>query len=340
MKDIHAWAGLCVLGLAAVGLADNHKKAKPANLVSNPSFEQKVGDNGLPDGWGFHPSEGAKYKHSIVEAAHEGKRSLMIEGEGKFAVVMADRVEIKPDQIYAARGWVKIEGQAGDQGAQATIKFDYLDAEGQYLGSTNAANVEPGSKDWQELSVVSHAQHMKGAKFIAAALVISNKGKAFFDDLEMATIKGDADNLALNGTFETIAGSKPVGWIVVTSEGGKAQIAASRKQKKNGWYSLAFKGNSEWAVAVAQRVAYDKNKSYTLTGQVKIAAGEATIKIDYFNGDEYLGSDYSNQPFGSDWEELSVESSGDYDTATHISAVAVGQGEFEAFFDDMVLKAK
>jgi hypothetical protein len=333
--------GVCI---AADDAKETKKPAKAAkvsvvlNLITNPSFEDALGEKGLPKGWGFYPNEGSMYKAVVVDGGRKDKKALQVEGQGKYAVVVADRIEIMNAAAFLVRGWVKVEGEAeGQIAASAMIKFDYMDAEGKYLTSTNGVSVKPGGK-WQEVSVASSALHAKGAKFVAAALVLNGKGKAHFDDLEMIVYKADPNNLAGNGGFETVAGDKPIGWSVVTSEGDKAAITVSKKHKKQGFYGLGFKGEAEWAVAVASRVPFDKSKSYSLSSQVKSVAGDAGIKIDYFNGDEYLGSDYSQQPISGDWEELSVSSSGEYENATHLSAVAIGQGKFEAYFDDMVLK--
>jgi len=67
--------------------------AAPKNLAGNPSFEDRLAADGLPDGWnGFHSQPANGYRVAVVEPGHTGKRSLLAEGTGKFVVVRANKL--------------------------------------------------------------------------------------------------------------------------------------------------------------------------------------------------------------------------------------------------------
>src|SRR5438132_1700383 len=95
--------------------------AGPPNLVHNPSLEEPV--TGLPEGWeGFQKPENA-YHFKVVDGGHSGAKSMSIEGAGEYGVLSLGRARYEPGKQYAARGWVKVEGEAA---TLATVKLDYF----------------------------------------------------------------------------------------------------------------------------------------------------------------------------------------------------------------------
>lgn len=151
----------------------------------------------------------------------------------------------------------------------------------------------------------------------------------------------DAKNLVANGNLEAVAADgKPAKWGLAIVEGGKAEYASRTEKPKEGKRCLHMKGNAEWAVAFSEKVARDKKATYTLTGFARAKAGTAKIKIDYYQGDTYLGMTESDEVSADDWKDLKVVAGTDeFPEATHILACAVGFGEFDAAFDDFVLTA-
>ncbi len=91
-------------------------------------------------------------------------------------------------------------------------------------------------------------------------------------------------------------------------------------------------------MATLEKVKIDKTKTYTLTGYVRVKAGNAQIKIDYFENDTWLGSTFGTDVTDGDWTEQKVESElGTYPAATHLTATCVGTGEFEACYDKVTI---
>jgi hypothetical protein len=149
-------------------------------------------------------------------------------------------------------------------------------------------------------------------------------------------------NLVVNGDMESVSDGKPTKWVAGCSEGGKVEMLSSVLSPKQGNRCLAMKGSAEWAVTYSDKVAVDRKKGYMLTGYARVKTGTAYIKIDYYEGDKYLETyTSSDEVTGDKWTRLEVKAELEKHTsATHILAVAVASGEFEAWFDDFVLVAK
>ena len=154
-------------------------------------------------------------------------------------------------------------------------------------------------------------------------------------------LAADEKNLAANGNFEDVKDSVPTGWFSVCNEGGTVTHKAVADKPKEGKYCLQLHCKGEWAVAGSPKIKLDRTKTYTLTGFARVKAGMATIKIDYFKGDEYLGHSESERSTKSEWTALKVVSELDsYKEATHALAAAVVHGDGEAFFDQFELTAR
>ena len=150
-----------------------------------------------------------------------------------------------------------------------------------------------------------------------------------------------AKNLVTNGSMEDVADGKPAKWGSVAAEGGKIELASSAEQPKEGKRCMHLKGNAEWGVAYSEKVPLDRKKNYTLTGFARAKSGAAHIKIDYYQGDTFIGMTESDEVTGDKWQQLKVVAEPDkFPDATHILAAAVVTGEFEAWFDDFVMTAK
>jgi hypothetical protein len=148
-------------------------------------------------------------------------------------------------------------------------------------------------------------------------------------------------NLAVNGDFEKVKDDVPAEWFTTGNEGGTVTHKAVTDKPKEGKYCLQLKNKGEWAVAGSPKVKIDRSKTYTLTGFARAKSGTATIKIDYYKGDEYLAHTESEPQIKDEWVELKVESDLDaHKEATHILVAVVVLGDGEAYFDQLVLTAK
>ena len=153
--------------------------------------------------------------------------------------------------------------------------------------------------------------------------------------------KKSVKNLAANGGFEEIKNGAPVGWVSGCSEGGTVTHKAVAEGAKEGKYCLSMKSKAEWAVAFSPKVKIDRTKTYALTGFARVKAGKATIKIDYYNGDQYLGYSESEETTKDEWIALKAVSELDsYKEATHLLVAGVILGDGEALFDKFELTAK
>jgi hypothetical protein len=149
-------------------------------------------------------------------------------------------------------------------------------------------------------------------------------------------------NLVVNGNMEEVADGKPAKWVTGASEGGKVELRSNTENPKEGKRCLQMKGNADWAVAFSEKIPIERKKTYTLTGFTRAKSGTAYIKIDYYQGDKYLeGYTPSEEVSANTWTKLTVTSELDrHPEATHILAVAVASGDFDACFDDFVVTAK
>lgn len=331
---------LAVLALSFLGLgfaiaADD----APKNLAANGDFEAALPEGAtLPKDWSIFTKPEGSYKTSIVDAAHGGKKSLLVEGDGEFAVVSPPRILIDGKSRYAVRGAVKVEGE----GAKATIKFDYFDEQWKWLGSTSIGEITSDMKGWHMLSVTDRAAiEAPKAKHLSVGLSLNGKGKAWFDDIELTPVTGAAaTSLIDNGDFENFLGPKPAQWWTGAAEGGKVEALISIDQAKSGKHCMQLKGNAEWAVAASVKWPYDKKKTYEITGFVRTKAGAGQIKIDYYTDGEYIGSTFGEDVLEDEWTEKTVSTADEFPGATHIAAVLVGTGEFDVRFDAITVKVK
>jgi hypothetical protein len=150
-------------------------------------------------------------------------------------------------------------------------------------------------------------------------------------------------NLLTNGGFEKAeGGGAPMGWIVASPQSPQIEFKVVPDRPQEGKSCLRIKGSSAWAAAF-QKVPLDRAKAYTLTGQIRSVRGYAMIKLDYFNGEEWLGQTLTElfENPQREWKQITVTSEALlYPQATHISATAAVGGDAEADFDAFVLTAR
>ena len=172
-----------------------------------------------------------------------------------------------------------------------------------------------------------------------AAILVFAVAVALADDKPKAD--PTAKNLVNNGNMEEVAGGKPAKWGIAAAEGGKIDFASSTEQPKEGKRCMLLKGSAEWGVAYSEKIPLDRKKTYVLTGFAWAKKGAARIKIDYYQGDKYLGMTESDDVNTDKWQQLKVTAEPDsFPEATHLLACAVVVGDFEALFDDFVMTAK
>ncbi len=165
------------------------------NLINDPSLEGAMLGERFPPGWGtFNAKPKGTYRFEVVEGGRTGTKGCLIEGDGERITMPANRVSIDPSKRYAARGWVKLEGN----GSSAQVRILYFGASRRYIGENRLGHVTPHD-EWQLVTVTDRIEDYPNAQFLALAMAVRGKGKALFDDLELLAF--NTDDLPSN--FET-----------------------------------------------------------------------------------------------------------------------------------------
>jgi hypothetical protein len=81
------------------------------NLLANPSFEQDVDGDGVPDGWTFTPNTGAIAPSLDATIAHTGSHSIRVSNpvrrdSGAFRA----EIPVEPNTSYVFSGWFRSRG--------------------------------------------------------------------------------------------------------------------------------------------------------------------------------------------------------------------------------------
>ncbi len=338
MKPKHKMLSASVLALATVGAAVAQQP--PANLIENPFFEGPLDKTGLPVGWTkTHKGPEKAYQVAVASPGRFSSKSLQVEGEGEYCVVVGTRVPVVEGKSYTARGWVKLHAET----SRATLKFDYFDADKKYLGSSTSVNANPKNKEWQLVSASGFSGRFPGAKFIAPACSIHGKGKVSFDDLEMTAFDApDAgENLLEDGSMECVSDQEPARWRLQFEKSGKAEIFRRTAPVKHGWYSVELKGAAPWINVTSPRFPLQAGKTYTFSGFVRARVGSGKLQINYFKDSTYIGNHTTSSVTKNEWTELTLTADpSKFPDVNSISVVgAVGGKEVDVFFDDFKLKA-
>ena len=308
------------------------------NLAPGADFETAF--ESLPEGWGFFENEGGQYVTGREAEAGPNGAALRVAGTGDYGGAFCARTALDDAKSLLAGGMVTFEGQG-----QATIKLDF--AHGQdYVGSAFGGFVKAG-EGWRAVRVDDHRVDFPTADHVLLAVAIEGTGTALFDNVYLEAVDRfvhDADNLASYGTTERGVGTTALGWELFHPEGSPPAVAGSTPTAAHtGRAGLRLAKATEYAVYAHDPVELDRTMKYVLTGWVRCRTGRATIKIDFKQGDEWLGqqpADYA--PADGQWRELRVEvDPGLYPNATEIAAaVAIEGADADADFDDLVLAAE
>lgn len=337
----------CVLSLAVMVCAAGHagddpaKAEKSKNLIQEPSFEGAPGVNGLPAGWeGPHAMPAGAFRASIVKEGKTGEKALLLEGNGEFGVVWGEKIAIDPAKRYRARGYVRIEG---DEKGAADVKLHYYGENQEYLGQSRVGYVNPRTKGWQLITVTDQIDLFPKVRYLSIAVAMTVKGKAWYDDIELYSVteKRGPINLIANGDMEDVAADRTAGLYVAAPDGSTPLCRFDEKIKKEGERSLYLETSGEWVSASFPSIAVEKGKTYVLTGSARARRGVGRVEIGYMQGGMYLGKTSSDEVTSDDWQSRTVTSElKQYPSATHIIAIATGEGDMAAWFDGFSMTSK
>lgn len=170
-----------------------------ANLLPNPSFEEKEG-NGVKD-WKSRAWAGKENARWSVESlGRTGDRCVSIESAKGADAAWTTTVTVKPNTFYRLSGWIKTKDVRGAVGALLNI---------QNMQEVRTAAVS-GTKDWIRVSTVFQSE-------AATNLEInclfggwgSSSGQAWYDDVALEQVDDPPKDTQATVTIDTSARSVP-----------------------------------------------------------------------------------------------------------------------------------
>jgi len=325
-----------VMALCAVSLAFGATPCVAENLLANADMEGAVNADGVPDGWFcFRDNEG-DYTIAVGKGGRRSSKCLKVSGKGAYAGAASSRKALDRSKRYMAAAWILVEGKG-----QATVKFDYFNADGGYLGSTYSSHVG-SSEDWQICIVTQGAKDFPEAKSISVAAVLNGNGTASFDDFVLVLRDPHASeseaNLLANGSIEAGTGNSPAHFFTSTGEDAEFTMSWSMKQPRSGYRCLHVKGKGDYAVFAHANVSFDPDRKYIAGAWGRVRSGKALLKVDYFRDGTWLGEGDSVRFTGDEWSYQRLPVAADkYEGANRVGVAVMLQGDGDAWFDDLTL---
>ncbi len=162
---------------------------EPKNLLKNPGGE--VGKNAQVESWGpiaVPPGSKNGRLTRATDQKHSGKASLMGEVNGGDGFVQwVQNVDKFPREAKVRlSGFIKSKGDD----VKAHIQIQAFDPKGQQLAIAAAEPPIEGTQDWTKVESELTAIPAQ-TKSIIIRLVLSGKGRAWFDDVVLAATEPD-----------------------------------------------------------------------------------------------------------------------------------------------------
>ena len=188
-----------VLSVAATWPAPAQDSGPAANLLPNPSFEEKAGDG--VQGWKSRAWRGKEnVRWSVESPGRTGKRCVSIGSEKGADAAWTTTVPVKPNTFYRLSGWIKTQEVRDAVGALLNI---------QNMQDAKTAAVS-GTRDWTRVSTVFRS-------VAATELEINclfggwgtSTGQAWYDDVALEPADGPPEDTQATVTIDTGARSVP-----------------------------------------------------------------------------------------------------------------------------------
>jgi len=205
MKPVLTLLTALLSALLTSAVAAKEETPTPAaNLLPNPSFEEKAGDGVC--GWksrAWRGEENARW--SAESPGRTGKICLSIASEKGADAAWTTTVTVKPNAFYRLSGWIKTQ--------------DVRDAVGALLNIQNMQNVRTaavsGTRDWTRVSTVFRS-------VAATELEINclfggwgtSTGHAWYDDVALEQVDGPPEDTQATVTIDTDARSVPYSQMI------------------------------------------------------------------------------------------------------------------------------
>jgi alpha-N-arabinofuranosidase len=170
-----------------------------ANLLPNPSFEEKEGDGAMSyNARAWAGKEDARW--SVESPGRTGKRCVSISSGSGADAAWTTTVTVKPNTFYRLSGWIKTQDVRGATGALLNIQ--------NMQDVRTAAAV--GTRDWTRVSTVFQST---AATELEINCLFGGWGKAtgqaWYDDVALEPVDDPPDNTHATVTIDTGASSIP-----------------------------------------------------------------------------------------------------------------------------------
>lgn len=165
------------------------------NFAVNPSFEEDVNRDGMPDGWSAHAFDSPAILSWDDSVAYDGCRSVSIRDSdrpdkrsdwkqctGRWTTRPRP---VRPGTKYHLEVWIKTDGVTGD--AYAHLAWQ---RQGHWLNEVGTQRIS-GTSDWQKVSVTATAPS-EADEVVVSLNLARSRGTAWFDKV---TVSGMADRL-------------------------------------------------------------------------------------------------------------------------------------------------
>ena len=180
VRGLAILAAIClVASQQAVGKGDK----PPANLLPNPSFEEKTG-NGV-SGWATQAWSGKDRVLLTIElCGRTDKRCVSIQSSKGSDAAWITKVKVQPNTRYELSGWIKTRGIVGAKGAMMNVQA--------LRGSETRAVTD--TNDWTRVSRVfttgSQGEIQVNCLFGGWG---RSTGQAWYDDVSLVKVPGQPD---------------------------------------------------------------------------------------------------------------------------------------------------
>ena len=167
------------------------------NLLPNPSFEEKAGDE--VDGWKSRAWRGKEYARWSVESpGRTGKRCLSIGSEKGADAAWTTMVTVKRNTFYRLSGWIKTQDVRGAVGALLNI---------QNMQEVKTSAVS-GTRGWTRVSTVFQSEAVTTLEINCLfGGWGTSTGQAWYDDITLEQVDGPPEDTQATVTIDTGARS-------------------------------------------------------------------------------------------------------------------------------------
>jgi hypothetical protein len=195
----------------------------PVNAVANPSFEE--GAQGWDSLW--CREEGKGTATVVTDPAHQSSHALKVEyqGDRDWSFSQEAQLPVKPGEVYAFSGWVKIEQARGT--GQGQLSVVTRDAQGQVMDWLWAMKNSTDNHDWRQIQ--GRFLIPPGCATIQFRITGEGPAITYWDGLTLAKVAEVSSTASLQPVTLTSAGMELAylpsqNQILLSSDGGASYV--------------------------------------------------------------------------------------------------------------------